>query len=98
MPPGLMMCTSDSYPGMRSNAADEMKYVDAYVNAGVKLDYWWIDAGWYPCEPEGWPHVGTWEPDASRYPKGLKEVADYVHAKGMKLVVWFEPERVHAGT
>jgi alpha-galactosidase len=98
MPSGLMMCTSDFYPGMRSTAADEKKYVDAYVNAGVKLDYWWIDAGWYPCEPEGWPHVGTWEPDPIRYPKGLKEVADYVHAKGMKLVVWFEPERVHAGT
>ena len=98
MPTGLMMCTSDFYPGMRSNAAEEMRYVDAYVNAGVKLDYWWIDAGWYPCEPEGWPRVGTWEPDPTRYPKGLKEVADYVHGKGLKLVVWFEPERVHAGT
>ncbi len=63
MPTGLMMCTSDFYPGMRSNAAEEMKYIDAYVRAGVKLDYWWIDAGWYPCEPDGWPRVGTWEPD-----------------------------------
>jgi len=98
MPTGLMMCTSDSYPGMRSTAAGEKQYVDAYVNAGVKLDYWWIDAGWYPCEPEGWPRVGTWEPDPIRYPKGLKEVADYVHGKRMKLVVWFEPERVHAGS
>jgi len=98
MPTGLMMCTSDFYPGMRSNAADEMKYVDAYVNAGVKLDYWWIDAGWYPCEDVGWPKVGTWEPDPKRYPKGLREVSDYVHSRGMKLVVWFEPERVHAGT
>ena len=98
MPTGLMMCTSDFYPGMRSTAAGEKEYIDAYVNAGVKLDYWWIDAGWYPCEPEGWPRVGTWEPDPIRYPKGLKEVADYVHGKGMKLVVWFEPERVHAGT
>ncbi len=97
-PPGLMMCTSDFYPGMRSTAADEITYVDAYVNAGIKLDYWWIDAGWYPCEPEGWPRVGTWEPDPARYPRGLKEVADYVHGKGMKLVVWFEPERVHTGT
>ncbi|MGD0089485.1 MAG: alpha-galactosidase [Planctomycetota bacterium] len=97
MPPALMMCTSDFYPGMKSSAAEEMKYVDAYVNAGVKLDYWWIDAGWYPCG-DGWPNVGTWEPDPQRYPKGLKEVSDYVHAKGMKLVVWFEPERVAGGT
>ncbi|MCY3017436.1 MAG: alpha-galactosidase [Planctomycetota bacterium] len=97
MPPALMMCTSDFYPGMKSSAAEEMKYVDAYVNAGVKLDYWWIDAGWYPCG-DSWPNVGTWEPDPERYPKGLKEVSDYVHAKGMKLVVWFEPERVAKGT
>ena len=97
MPPGLMMCTSDFYPGMKSVAAEEIKYVDAYVNAGVKLDYWWIDAGWYPCG-EGWSNIGTWEPDPRRYPKGLKEVSDHVHAKGMKLVVWFEPERVAAGS
>jgi alpha-galactosidase len=98
MPTGLMMCTSDSYPGMRSTAVGEKQYVDAYASAGIKLDYWWIDAGWYPCEPEGWTHIGTWEPDPIRYPKGLKEVADYVHGKGMKFVVWFEPERVHAGS
>ena len=96
MPPGLMMCTSDFYPGMKSSAAEEMKYVDSYVNAGVKLDYWWIDAGWYPCGND-WGNVGTWEPDPQRYPRGLKQVADHVHAKGMKLVVWFEPERVTAG-
>jgi len=97
MPPALMNCTSDFYPGMKSNAADEIKYVAAYVDAGVKLDYWWIDAGWYPCRDD-WGNVGTWEPDPVRNPKGLKEVADFVHSKGMKLVVWFEPQRVSAGT
>ncbi|MCL5098328.1 MAG: alpha-galactosidase [Candidatus Omnitrophica bacterium] len=97
MPPALMMCTSDFYPGMRSNAADEMQYVDAYVNAGVNLDYWWIDAGWYPCG-DSWVNVGTWDPDPQRYPKGIREVADYVHSKAMKLVVWFEPERVTKGS
>ena len=45
-----------------------------------------------------WGNVGTWEPDPQRYPKGLREVADHVHAGGMKIVVWFEPERVTAGT
>ena len=42
--------------------------------------------------------MGTWEPDPQRYPKGLREVADHVHAEGMKLVVWFEPERVTRGS
>jgi alpha-galactosidase len=96
MPPALMMCTTDFYPGLRSNAKDEMKYVDAYTSAGVKLDYWWIDAGWYPCQ-DGWWQTGTWEPDPQRYPQGLRQVSDYVHSKRIKLVVWFEPERVHAG-
>ncbi len=97
MPPAVMVCMSDSYPGMKSNAADEIRYIDRYVKAGAKLDYWWIDAGWYPCG-DGWWNVGTWKPDPQRYPKGLREVADRVHAGGMKLVVWFEPERVTAGS
>ncbi len=97
MPPGYMICTSDFYPGMKSTAADEIQNAIVYVKARVKLDYWWIDAGWYPCG-DGWWNVGTWQPDPQRYPKGLKEVSDYVHSNGIKLVVWFEPERVTAGS
>ena len=97
LPPAVMVCMSDSYPGMKSNAADELRYIDRYVKAGAAPDYWWIDAGWYPCG-DGWPNVGTWEPDPQRYPHGLREVADRVHAAGMKLVVWFEPERVAQGS
>ena len=70
MPPVSMMCTSDFYPGMKSNAADEIKYVDAYWNAGVKFDYWWIDAGWYPCDDADWGKVGTWEPDGKSLSQG----------------------------
>ncbi len=98
MPPALMMCTSDYYPGMQSVAAEEIKYAAAYLDGGVKLDYWWLDAGWYPCDGPGWPKVGTWEPDPGRYPNGVKEVSDYVHSRGLKLVVWFEPERVWPDT
>ncbi len=98
MPPILIMCTTDFYPGLRSYAADEIKYAGAYIDAGAKPDLWVIDAGWYPCGDAGWPKVGTWEIDRERYPEGLKEVADYVHAKGVKFSVWFEPERVSPGT
>lgn len=97
LPPSLMMCTSDAYPGMKSDAAGEIAYAKAYLDAGVGLQYWWIDAGWYPCG-DGWWNVGTWEPDPQRYPHGLREVADYVHKRGLKFVTWFEPERVAAGS
>jgi len=61
------------------------------------LDYWWMDAGWYPCDGN-WPKTGTWEVDTNRFPGGLREIADHAHAKGVKTILWFEPERVQSGT
>ena len=56
----------------------------------------WMDAGWYPCH--GWPQTGTWEPDLKRFPRGLRAISDHARAKGIKTLVWFEPERVAGGT
>ena len=72
-------------------------FIDRYVEEGIKLDYWWMDAGWYPCDV-GWWKTGTWEPDPKRFPRGLRAVCDHAHAGGMKTLVWFEPERVHPDT
>jgi alpha-galactosidase len=56
-----------------------------------------MDAGWYPCDGQ-WPKVGTWEVDKKRFPGGFKPISDHAHANGVKIVVWFEPERVAPGT
>ncbi len=99
-PPAPMatLCTGNFYPGLMSNAQQELKFIQQYLNHGVKLDAWWQDAGWYPCDGVGWPKTGTWEVDRTRFPKGLREVSDFVHAHGMKSIVWFEPERVYKDT
>jgi alpha-galactosidase len=76
------------------NQAGEIEFIDRYLEEGIKLDYWWMDAGWYPCDGMGWPKVGTWEVDKKRYPDGLRGVTDHAHKKGVKALVWFEPERV----
>ena len=83
--------------GLQQSEETETKAIDSYVNNGVKQDYWWMDAGWYPCNGS-WPNTGTWEPDPKRFPRGIKAVSDYAHSKGMKLVLWFEPERVAPGS
>ena len=57
-----------------------------------------MDAGWYRATSTGWPNTGTWEVDTKRFPRGLRAITDHAHAKGMKTIVWFEPERVTAGT
>lgn len=82
---------------MPPSAHEDIEQINGWVREGIKLDYWFLDAGWYPCRGQWW-NTGTWQPDAERFPRGLRELSDHVHAKGMKFVTWFEPERVRPGT
>jgi len=84
-------------PYVNNNEENQKLFIDRYAEEGVKLDYWWIDAGWYPTSGV-WTNTGTWEVDTKRFPRGLRGVADYAHSKGLKFIVWFEPERVTPGT
>jgi alpha-galactosidase len=63
----------------------------------LKIDYWWMDAGWYKNNGT-WVNTGTWEVDTKRFPNGLRAITDHAHGKGVKSIVWFEPERVTPGT
>lgn len=89
-------CSGGFFPGLKCNEADELRFIDTFTREGVKLDYWWMDAGWYPCD--AWPTVGDWEVDRARFPQGLRAISDHAHSKGVKLILWFEPERVAPGT
>ena len=79
--------------------------VQAFLDAGIKPDICWRDAGggntWYPSaggpftEPKKiWLNTGTWEVDTAKYPQGFKPFSDKVRANGMQFLLWFEPERV----
>ncbi len=85
------------FGNLQPRASEEIAQIDGWRKEGIRLDYWFIDAGWYPGRGT-WSNVGTWEVDAARFPRGLKEVADHCHAKGIQFIVWFEPERVTAGS
>ena len=90
--------SGNHYPGLMCNQADEILFINRFLEEGIRFDYWWMDAGWYPCAPQGWPKVGTWEVDKTRFPGGLRAVTDHARSKGIKSIVWFEPERVAPGT
>jgi alpha-galactosidase len=96
--PKLAGTCCNHFPGLLTNQRGEIEFLDGYVREGMKLDYWWIDAGWYPCPQPDWYHTGTWEVDRKRFPDGLRAVANHAHSKGTLLIVWFEPERVRPGT
>ncbi len=77
--------------------AQQLAGIDTYVARGLAPDIWWIDAGWYKCDLN-WPYTGTWTHDTERFPRGLRPVGEKCDEIGARLLLWFEPERVHHGT
>ena len=61
------------------------------------MDYYWIDAEWFGKGP-WWKNPGNWEVKRDLYPQGFKPISDLLHSAGRKFLLWFEPERVCAGT
>jgi alpha-galactosidase len=79
------------------NAVNEQNQLDYIRNMpSVGIEAYWMDAGWFVG---GWPYgVGNWDPDPEKFPHGLKPLGDAAHQKGLKFLLWFEPERVSPGT
>ncbi len=97
--PELFGCSSHLFGEMvDANEENQKMCIDRYLAEGIKIGHWWMDAGWYPVGTVGWPKTGTWEVDTKRFPRGLRAISDYAHSKGVKTIVWFEPERVHPNT
>jgi alpha-galactosidase len=88
----FMLCGS----GNQYTEANQIAFAQSYKSRGLDFEYFWIDAGWFEG---GWPHgVGNWLPRKDAFPNGFKKLSELVHAMGMKFMLWFEPERVAAGS
>jgi len=80
--------------------------LEKMIEEDAKVDFRWFDAGWYirpdltSAQPyvagyDWWDSIGTWELDPVKWPEGsFRESTDFAREKGMKTLVWFEPERV----
>lgn len=74
--------------------------LERLVYERLQIDFRWFDAGWYfdPAGltiPKKWWHIGSWEVDTLKWPgKSLLESNEACHRAGMKVLTWFEPERV----
>jgi len=99
VPAPLMPAASSNqcHEMQNANEANQKRFIDGYLDHGVRIDFWWMDAGWY-VNGTSWPRVGTWEVDRKRFPNGLRAVSDHAHKHGVRTLVWFEPERVTPGT
>ncbi|MCL5097978.1 MAG: alpha-galactosidase [Candidatus Omnitrophica bacterium] len=94
--PVVLQCF-DRYSWSRADWATEAGQIAAAKSAHeMGMNTLWLDAAWFPG---GFPNgVGNWSAKPKEFPNGLKPVSDECHRLGMKFVLWFEPERVAAGT
>ncbi len=81
----------------RADEASQMLFLNRYHEEKIKLDYWWMDAGWYVSNGT-WPNTGTWEIDPKRFPNGFLPISEKAHSMGIKTILWFELERVTRGS
>lgn len=85
----------------QTTEANLLKCIENIAAHALPVDNFWLDAGWYSCpqQPNGWNKTtGSWTPDPTRFPRGLRPIADAAKRHGMDFLVWFEPERVMPGT
>ncbi len=58
----------------------------------LPVDTFWLDAGW---NEGGFPGFqGNPDPDPKRFPQGLGPLGHLVDSRGLRFLLWFEPERV----
>jgi alpha-galactosidase len=92
--PVMTPCSSHQFNEMQEATEESQKlFIRRYQEEKLPIDYWWMDTGWFPFHPN-WVNTGTWEVDRKHFPNGLRAITDYAHERGVKCIVWFEPERV----
>ncbi len=65
--------------------------IEAAANAGAEI--YCMDAGWY-ADGTWWETVGEWQVCEKRFSGGMKEIFDFIRAKGMIGGIWLEPESI----
>ncbi len=92
-----------------TKTSTSLHLIDQITRENLGFENFWMDAGWYGAdrpvaefqvfgEEDWWLHAGNWRVNRVAHPDGLKPISDAAHAKGLKFLLWFEPERAVVGT
>ncbi|MGK5740496.1 NPCBM/NEW2 domain-containing protein [Micromonospora sp. URMC 103] len=81
----------NTYFGLGGNFSEQSvrEVADALVSRGLAkagYDIVWLDGGWQDPEPR--TAAGDLQADRTRFPKGLKPLVDYIHAKGLRAGIY----------
>jgi len=67
----------------------------ATIAASLGVELFCVDDGWFGSRADDSSGLGDWTPRPEAFPRGLKPLADHVHALGMLFGLWVEPEMVN---
>ncbi len=73
--------------------ANQLALARTAARIGVQLFV--VDDGWFAGRRDDTAGLGDWWPDPVKFPRGLRPLADEVHALGMAFGLWVEPEMVN---
>lgn len=96
MPPSGQCLQFYFYLTNQAGEQYEMKVGPRIAELGA--DVHWIDACWFGGTGQWWQEVGSWSVNREKFPNGLRPISDAARARGLKFVLWYEPERVQVNT
>lgn len=81
---------------VRATDDNQIDIMRSFFDHGIKLDYWWMDAGWY-TDARGetinsWWQTGSLAMDRGKFPTGLSGITKAAAENGCETLLWFEPE------
>ena len=82
--------------GGLANEQNQKELLRAYAPLGI--EFLVMDAGWYGVGSNWGDNVGYWTPRKDTFPDGIQPVGDVSREVGLPFGMWFEPERVCAGS
>ncbi|QFR01489.1 alpha-galactosidase [Streptomyces phaeolivaceus] len=85
----------NSWEATEFDISEDQQGTLARAAAAIGVELFVVDDGWFGARTSDRAGLGDWAPNPDRFPKGLKPLADYVHALGMRFGIWVEPEMVN---
>jgi alpha-galactosidase len=75
---------------------DEAALMELAMSAAeIGIERFVLDDGWFAGRNDDTSSLGDWWTAASKYPYGLKPLADHITGLGMEFGLWVEPEMVN---
>jgi alpha-galactosidase len=82
----------NSWFATRFDVTEQGQMTLAERAAALGVEMFIMDDGWFGARNSDSAGLGDWQPNPTKFPRGLKPLADRVHELGMQFGLWVEPE------